>query len=217
MKTTYTVSNIDALLQALIASPYVFSKTGSRVYRPDGPASENSDWDFVVNPRVAWHRGEVFEALLIACNEGVRPVGEVVEEPGDDRYSGEQRSEDFGRVYILNDAGSKCINLIFPNGEAEYHAWRLTTVEMLLLAATESAEGKARLADKSVRVETFRGIWRVYHRRVNTTLGLIHAALTAGASASDMLEYEVDNQIVAIQVRMPVPKVEAVTPPTIMF
>jgi len=136
---TYGIQNEGAFLSALMSMPWAFTLTGSRVYA----GGDNSDWDFIVNPKATWDCGEILMGLLTAANDGMPPtrseedyvtgdesydVGENTPFAPKDMFDGVVYVEHYG--FVGGPRPPSVINLVFPRGDAEYYGWLATTQEL---------------------------------------------------------------------------------------
>jgi len=150
-------SRIDTVraLESIKRMPGVFTPTGSRMY---AQADYDSDWDFIVNPYVTWHGGDVMQELITQWSLGQSVV--CTHHLAND--TGYPVSEDGGSVVYLETydtsglmyyAQPKMINLIFVSQGEEYWAWLKTTVLMRTVIRPQEPK---RINIKAERVTMFR-------------------------------------------------------------
>jgi hypothetical protein len=161
-KTSVYGISVRQALEAMKKMPDVFVPTGSRVY---GGAEECSDYDFVVNPKVTWWRGQVMEGLiqswahpgelreettLVCASEAYEPDLDISRSPGDWPVG-----DGCPMVYLIGHEYHQ-INLVFPETEKAFKAW----CEATQILASLKGEDTVRIKVKAARVLAFRVLRR---------------------------------------------------------
>lgn len=167
-KLTYTNVDTRRALDALHVMPKCFVPTGSRAY---GGHTESSDYDFVVNPKATWLRGDILTGLLLSWSRDGGPQvtrTEIVAANDTYEFGAEvlvERVEpdklpDIEVVYIQ---GQHNINLIFCESPQEFESWLEATDVMKQLRGRD----KERVQVKEARVLAFRVLRRsiLQHKR----------------------------------------------------
>lgn len=158
-KYVYRVDMIRGLLTSMQAAPGTFVPTGSRVY---GGATEQSDYDFIVNPKCMWHDSEWFTQMLNLANYGYTPVREfsAYAQTAEDReydpeLPGAPCGMDRSVVYIQSARRyvDVTINLIFCDSQEEFEAWVKATE---LLKSTKGTLKRLIETDKQCRIAAFK-------------------------------------------------------------
>ena len=163
-KNVYKVAMIYHLRKVLEQSPEVFVPTGSRVY---GGSTDMSDYDFIVNPECAWHRGAWIQGLLTLANHGWTPRCECTpyavseeDQAYDPGVTVAPEGMDRDVVYIVsNERDGEQINLIFPSNKKEFEAWCKTTET---LKEAKGALKRLISENKSCRLAAFKAAFAVH-------------------------------------------------------
>jgi len=153
---------VGRAVQAMQKMPDVFVPTGSRVY---GGATDDSDFDFIVNPKVTWWGGQVMEGLLeswtvggeegprkcslVCASEDYAPDQQVIRDPAELPVS-----DGTPMVYLVGPYHR--INLVFPSSEKNFSAW----VEATKVLSGLKGQDAERVLNKEARVLAFRVLRR---------------------------------------------------------
>ena len=151
---TYETDTIRLLL-VMNTMPATFTMTGSRVYAP-AVVRNDSDFDYIVNPKVMWHNSDVFTGLISACSYPYTGVIMPTIERSGPEYGDASIDENQHLVYIVGQRNSlrPKINMIFLREDIRYFQWLSATYIMKMMRGKD----EKRLENKEARLLCFHAI-----------------------------------------------------------